>query len=295
MPQRVLSVFPNNIKYSYTEGDTLDFDLDHKDASLIANSIRFNCELRVQDNNAYITNQRINYTHKIGAHSFIERITTRMNNGLVENFGDYPRYVNMVAGASLEESDMFNSQQVCELRMPNAEAAQVVLKGVGTDVANSTVNNVNDFSIKPNFCLNRVSGNTLLPYNKTGTIRISIQLARIVDALHGAGVGSNTTYILMNPEIQYRTVNGSGSGSGSGSTVFATKLNIKQTIQSSFANISTKVPAICSGCSVSFQQTAREHTAQFDNQNLEELPNITKLQFLFNDNLNQSVSYQIQE
>ena len=57
-----------------------------------------------------------------------------MNNGLVENFGDYPRYVNMVAGASLEESDMFNSQQVCELRMPNAEASQVVLKGVGTDV-----------------------------------------------------------------------------------------------------------------------------------------------------------------
>ena len=74
-----------------------------------------------------------------------------------------------------------------------------------------------------------------------------------------------------------------------------TKLNIKQSIQSSFANISTKVPAVCSGVSISFQTQAREHTALHDNQNLEELPNLTKLQFLFNDNLNQSVAYQIDE
>jgi hypothetical protein len=72
-----------------------------------------------------------------------------------------------------------------------------------------------------------------------------------------------------------------------------TKVAIKQSVASSFANIQTLVPAVCTGVSASFQPQADENALVPNNTQLSKVPNLTQTQMLFNDSTNQLVSYVI--
>ena len=72
-----------------------------------------------------------------------------------------------------------------------------------------------------------------------------------------------------------------------------TKVAIKQSVASSFANIQTLVPAVCTGLSASFQPQADENSLVPNNTQLSKVPNLTQTQMLFNDSTNQLVSYVI--
>jgi hypothetical protein len=74
-----------------------------------------------------------------------------------------------------------------------------------------------------------------------------------------------------------------------------TKLNIKASVQSSFANIQTQVPAICTAMTASFQIQTNENTGRYDNLALNAVPNLAQTQFLFNDSSNTLISYIIKE
>ena len=82
----------------------------------------------------------------------------------------------MVADATTVPDDMINSENVCELKAPDASIEQLILKGPtrngSADLAKTIGGDALDFSIKPNFCLNMVSGP--VDYKKSGAIRIRL-------------------------------------------------------------------------------------------------------------------------
>ena len=73
-------------------------------------------------------------------------------------------------------------------------------------------------------------------------------------------------------------------------TVYQT---IPQTIASSYQNVSLRVPAIVDGVSCSFQKSNDENGLKTNNTELFHVPNITSLQFLFNDSTNTYQTYQM--
>jgi len=289
-------VEPTNVKSTYGEYDTLDFEIVNPGRFLLANGIRVEADVRVKQNNANIVAEDILLDPLIGAHSFISNITCEtQNQGLLETISDYPRMIRMESSATLTKEDCFSGQKCCEMRTGGEQLSKALLRGVKNISSGATVpvvNADNDFSIRPHFCLNNVSGDTNIDLNKTGTIRISVELNRVFAALYGRDVGATTSYTLSDVRLCYTSRDTSAA---SGTTTMRTKVCLKSSINSSFANISTKVPAVCDAVSVSFQQQARENQSLHNNVRLEQLPSVTDLQFLFQDSTNKYITYQIRD
>jgi hypothetical protein len=131
-----------------------------------------------------------------------------------------------------------------------------------------------------------------LPYSKTGAIRISLKLNRNFSVLYGADVVAGSNYILNNLRLSFMSV---PETQLKAPVQLRTLLNIKQTVSSGLANISSKIPAVCNAVSCSFQRQSRENTMYFNNFETEKLPNVQQLQFLFNDSQSQYITYQIDD
>ena len=285
-------VIPENLKDAYVEFDQVDFNMDFKDRALVLGSVRLEGEVRVTKGGATletIPTQQINLDGMVGAHSFVENYTTSIKGGsIIENITEYPRYAKMAMTATAGRSDMNNSNNVCELKAPLDDMTNQMLQGVVPKVQPGVALRLDpDFSIKPLICLNSGAGN--LSEKKTGPIRLSLQLVRNNGALFGNDMDATVSYELRNLRLRFTSV----PDEGSGSVVLKTKLNIKQSLQSSFSNIQTKVPAVCTAVSVSFQEQANENTATNNNLALDKVPNLSQTQFLFNDSTNTLITYQI--
>lgn len=290
------SIIPENDKASFSEFDLIEFSLSFEGRKMVANSIRFECDLRVQKANVDLSaTDNIKYDSHVGGHSFIESINTEtQKQGVLENIQEYPRYVKMLSSSTMNRDDMFNSENICEMRTADDVISRAILRGTLTKYGN-TINNDNDMSLKPNFCLNNVvspDGDNTIRFDSTGVIRVSLQLNRMFGALYGPGVDSTVTYAIKNPRIVFRSIMDDGKQS---KLSMRTKMNIKTTIQSGLANISTRVPAVCNSVSCSFQEQSRENTATYNNVSMNQLPNVRELQFLWNDSSNQFVNYVIRD
>lgn len=297
---RYVTVYPENLKAQYTEYDSIDFVLTFENMALVPNSLKIQADLAVYSDalaTTRITDTNVRIDGKVGAHSFISSITTDFQqSGTIENFQEYPRYCRMVHDATLRANDLNNSEAVCELKAPDDFLANLPLQGISQSyLAPLNPNNLDaDFSIKPRFCLNNMSG--ALNYSKSGTIRVNVKLARNAAALYlteeGSAAGLTTAnYVLRNIRLCYMTEPAGQSGKVS----MRTKLNIKQAVLSSFANISTKVPAVCNAVSCSFQKQTSENNIKFNNSQTEVLPLVDELQFLFNDSQNEYITFVIKD
>ena len=81
---------------------------------------------------------------------------------------------------------------------------------------------------------------------------------------------------------------------GKQSPVFLqTKLSIKQTVGSNFVNLATKVPAVCNSVSCSFLKQSNENQPQPNTLQLEKLPGVKQVSFMFNDTTNEYISFLI--
>ena len=289
------SSIPENIKDEYTEYSNVDFVMTFKDQLLNLNSIRLEGDLDVKHDSSSLnsvanTDKNIVYDRLVGGHAFIESVQTEVGGSVVENLSEYARYVKMVGAASLSPSDMYNSVNVCELKCGDVQQTNMMMKGEVVETQPTVaVRNNPDFSIKPKFVLNAGTGR--VPYSRTGAIRVSFNLARNFSALYGLDVSALTKYSLKNLRLVYTTV--PDDGSASKLVPLRTKLNIKQSIQSGFANISTKVPAEVDSVSCSLQYQDEEQTAVNNNQQLQKIPSVSQVQFLFNDSTNKYMSFSL--
>ena len=296
-------VIPNNLKTQYTEFDVIDFALSHPNRKLNLGSIRIEGELNVQYNGknlnsddvvdgSHINGKQIYLDHLVGSHSICEQITCSISAGgsrqVIENLNEYPRYVKMASSATQGRNDMLNSNNVCELKTVDAMVTNSLLQGVvpPSDPTSGSQRVDPDFSFRPLICFN--SGAGALGYNKTGDIEISVTLARVFAVLFCNDVNIKVSYSLRNLRLRYTT---SPMDDDNSPVVMKTKLQIKSSIQSSFANVQTRVPAVCNAVTASFQVQANENTAVNNNLELNKVPALNQTQFLFNDSTNTLVSY----
>jgi hypothetical protein len=108
----------------------------------------------------------------------------------------------------------------------------------------------------------------------------------------GGSQVTESVYTLKNLHCSYRSV---PSDDGTQLTVMNSVYNVKSTILSGSTNVSAQVPAICQSCSVVFQNQVDENENGPDNNALNTIQGISRVQFLFNDATNQYVTYEISD
>ena len=291
------SVIPENSKPNYTEYNLLDFVCSFPNRKMLSNTVRLSFDVRVQQNNTNLVAEDIKMSSAVGSHNFIEGITTEMATGQIESIHTYARQVQMVAGATKDLNDYNNGAMSVELRSSDDIYTSIQLRGesIVNRVANSDVNLDNSVSLKPMFCLNRAtsadkSGDVGISFAKSGNVRITFQLARYYDALFGSDVDSTTSYKIFNPRLEFMSVADDGVKNA---IQFRVAHSIKQLVNSSLSNLGLKAPVVCDSASVSFIQQSRQSQPQFDDTACEQLPNITRLDFNWNNSTNQGVTYTI--
>ena len=292
-----LSAIPENNKSSYSEYDTVDFMMTYENQSLVMGSVRLEGELQVHQDGQPLNavanvDKKIMYDRHVGGHSFIESIQTEVMSEVIENITEYPRMIKQYSVARDNQGDMFNSSRVCELKTPYDAMTTLILQGEEPPVQNTNpLRNNPDFSVKLDFVLNSVD-EELLPYSRTGAVRVSVNLARVNSCLYGNDVDGNTSYTLHNLRLVYKATDDMPENNSP--VVVRKRQSIKQSIQTPLSNIQAKVPsANVEAFTASFQVQNKENTAKNNNLDLEKIPELRELQFLFNDSTNQAITYLI--
>lgn len=279
------SVEPESNKATFSQMDTVDFVIAG-DRNIIRNSIRLEGKLAIHSTGttrAVLTDQ-LSLDRRVGVHGLVDGISCSIDGSVIENIGsEYARYVGMVQSATKSRDDYYSAKEICELKSPDDRTA--ILYSCGASNASSTeALSDMDFSFKPVMCLNRASSD--IPMSK-GVVKISLNLARDVNALSGQKQIAGSNFVISEFRLTYR----SSPPSQVGAVAMKSISMIKKEINSSFANVSTRVPAVVDAVSCSFLRTDHENSLLNNTLNLESLPNLQEVQFLFNNSTNQYQQY----
>jgi hypothetical protein len=301
---------PETSKDVYSEYDQIHFGLDFEGRQIIMNSIRFEGEVKVYKTGTTDLDDPsdVSFDPKIGAHSLISTVVvTFQNQGVIENIIEYPRLVKMKTDASKSANDMLASNYVCELRAPTKDVNEAMVRrknpkawkgaavgGTNPDIADIPAGAVvyPDFSIVPHLCLNQAPAGSRLSFRTSGTARVSLTLERNMGVLYGRSVDANYNYKLSNIRMSFMTVPDTGKPQP---IEMRTSLCIKSSLTSNQANLSSKVPAICDSMSMSYLPYTQEYQPTYSNTQLSNPPDVTSIQFLFNDATNQYITYLIKD
>ena len=286
---------PDNFNSSgYSEFDNVDFMLNFPNRKLINNSIRINGTLSLKQSGAAVTTEDIFIDSDIGSHAFCSDITTSLQNvGMIESVSEYPRMVKTRRIASKSYTDYLKAEACVELSGPSAIQSSQVAKGLRIDENAGVADTLIDFSFKPLISLNRMSSASRAPamsFRKSGAVRISLRLARNLAVLFGSSVTSSSSYTLTDLKITYSTIPDDGTDEA---LTMENITSIKTTISSTSANIAAQVPAICRSMTCSALVQSHEFTGTYNNVGCENVPDLTRLQFLWNDSSSKLVTYQI--
>lgn len=289
-----LSAEPEARQSKYVENNNVDFILAVGEGrSLVRNSVRLNGRIKITKDGTTTSTGDCFLDFRVGTHGLIDSIQTNfsggMNAGLKESLQNYARFVEMTAIGTLQEDDYNNALMQCELRAPNELCSAELSKGI-TTLGTTPVTQNMDFSCKPLFCLNKMMGDHL-PYEKTGDIRISFNLARNMSALMGSNQGTASTYELFDLHVSYESVPTNGNPMDT-KTSMRSYYNVKQAILSGSSNTVAVCPKPADAVSASFQRQDRENVNVFNNYQCEQVPEIEELQFLFNDSTNKFITYE---
>ncbi len=303
LPIVMHQVIPENLKTEgYNEFDQIDFLLTFEGRAIDLGSVRLEGEFEAKYGAEFLNSTNvvdgsainlkdIKIDPLVGAHSICESWTTAIGGGsgaILENLTEYPRYVKMSTASTSGADDMNNASHVVEMKAPLEAATTTLLQGIVPVTQPTNPLRFNpDFSIKPMIALN--AGKGAIPYERTGAIRLTLTLARNQAVFFGLDSNANVTYLLRDLRLRFKSV----PMGDKEPVMMRTKVQLKQSIQSSFANVQSKVPAECLAVSASFQPQVEENTGQNNNLQLAKVPNLTKTNFIFNDATNTLVSYEI--
>jgi hypothetical protein len=124
-------------------------------------------------------------------------------------------------------------------------------------------------------------------------MRLSLRIAPETTALFGdVAIGTGIRYRLSNLNCTFRSI--PDDGVYSKQYAYVVKGDLKQSIQSNFTNVNTKYPLnACTAMYASFIPQSLDNTNTADSLACHQLPNVSELQFLFNDSSNQLITYQL--
>jgi hypothetical protein len=285
----------NNNNSGFTEFSSVDFVIDAPSRKLLKNSIRLEADVQV-----FATGTtRVDRTHKIqidnklGGHAFIESCVVSMpeSKGVVQNAQEYSRYVNSIASASLTQNDYFCSDLQAELRGALEFNGKVNIQQVASDNTTGTQDPTDpSFCIKPLICLNNSTGGNY-SFNDNGHIRLSFNLAKVHNALHGADCVADTRYVLQNVVVRYMTI---PDDNQKDKMIMNSYAMVKNSIQSNSANVSVRVPSnSVGGVSINFLEQTRESDLTSNTYALMPYPLFQEVNYGFSDSTNQFISYTI--
>ena len=289
---------PEALQSVYQEFNNCDFVLNvGAGRSLVRNSIRVCGDLRITSDGVTRTTGQNYFDFRIGVHSFVDSLQVvfggASNGGVKENIQNYARWAAMQSVASLNEDDYLNASNLVELRAPNQLCVERFADGEITSQTTAPQTIDFDFAMKPYCILNKMSGDHL-PFEKSDEIRLTLNLARNISALMGSLAGNTSTYELRNLRVQYQSVETQMDPMAT-SIMMRSVYNVKSSIQSSSANVTAQVPAVCDAVSASFQRQDEENTNVFNNYALAQVPSISRVQFLFNSATNKYITYEIDD
>ena len=290
------SAQPEARQDSYVEFNNVDFVLAVGEGrSLMRNSVRINGDILITNDGTTRSNGRVYLDNRIGVHSTIDSIQTSFSGagGVKEVIQNYGRWCTMDAIGTIYEDDYNSAKYQCEQRAPTQVCSGKNAKGEETLNSGTNITDNLDFSIKPLCVLNKMSGDHL-PFEKSGDIRLTVNLARNMSALMGDNQGSGATYELSNLHVSYSSVPTQGNPASTATTMRSV-YNVKSTILSGSANIQAQVPSMADACSISFQSQDRENVNIFSNYDCNTVQGIRQVEFLFNDATNKYITYQMND
>lgn len=295
LQQRVLyhQVTPQSEKTTYTQFDQCSFLLSvGTGRSLLPQSVRVLGDIRINRGADKYGNGGQCWDKNIGAGSFIDSISVQtQNQGLLENIQNYARYVAMDSCATLNELDMLNSINMCELKVVNELQSLTLAKGIAPSLTTGTpVIRDPDFSVKPLCCVNKMSRD--LPFDKSGIVTLQLNLQRDMTAVFGSAQDSDTTYEIRNLRVTYKSI---ADPQDPTPTEMGVVYNIKSNILSGTASISANVPAVCDSVAISFIQDQHDSVPVYNSYKLENLQGLEEVQYLFNDSTNSLIAYVIRD
>lgn len=295
-------VEPQNVKPQYQEYDTIDFNLSAQGRKFVGGSVRLCGDVVLSivgdASNSTLLSKNVCYEGFVGSHSWIDLVSTSFQTtGMVESILDYPRLQSAKSQATLSKEDLNSSLYVCENRVPGNDFASAMLKGY-TDISKGSSSNPYvpafstplDFAVKLDICINNCLGDNLLPYAKTGDIRVSLKLAGNRYVLYGdSNIGGTITYQLKNLKMMYQSVPDTGKYSPS----YPMRINasIKQAILSSYANITAKMPMVCDSMFATFLVQTDDNNALANGLANQRPPLVNRLEFIWNDSFSQEITY----
>lgn len=293
---RYHEVAPSNDAADFQEFNSIDFELLSPGRKLLKNSISIEFRLAViSDGVSPVAARQVSLDNKIGYHGVFESwATSTAQAGIIENTQDYPRYVAMVAAATLDENDLLNVRYQAEGRSLTQDGGRYALQQPRIRNKNATpVEHLEEreCSIYPKIALNSIVGGDY-SFDKMGSIRISTNLARNNNFLFGPQM-AGSSYTISNVKLHYISVADDGKTQP---MLMNTVVSVKAAINSDSANLSFKVPAkSCSGVVMSFIQQSNENADGENSYALEKLPNLNSVQYMFNSSTSQGVSYVIED
>jgi len=292
---------PESSSTDYRPFQTVDFLIDARGRKLLKNSIRIEGDITALDaigGNPITFESNVKLDNSIGAHTFFDSysVETEMK-GVLENLQNAPRYAAMVSRATLASDDLLSSQFVAEARGPVEANGNYVLQQVSDNayvagqaeiVANRTQPS---FSIIPSICFNRQGGDDY-SFNKNGWIRVSCILSPANQALFG-GADQAKDYTLQNLALRFQTREDDGS---QGPMLMKSYVNVVSSVQSTSTTVSARVPSSSvNGVALSFIKQSNVNDFQENTHALESLPQWSTIEYLFNNSLQQYLTYTLRD
>jgi len=300
-------VFPLNTASTYKEYQNIDFRLSFPGRKMVANSVRiegrFNC-FKTGTTKLVDGNNLSFFDNMIGANALFQDITTSTaNQGNLELLTEAPRWVKMINTASATENDMGNSSNSSELKSRNLRLSNRIMMGEkfdgNADAVDPNLAPGMSFSTRPVCCINSASssdgGLPEVKYGTTGDITFSVRLARNDAVFFGSDVataGSGVyNYTLSELSVSFSSV--PDDTQPQVPVTMSTILNVRQSCQSTFSNISVNVPQLSNSCSVSFLKQDKENSVNANNTQLDKPPLVSNVEYLFNDSTNKYLTFNL--
>jgi len=278
------TIFPTAQKATYEPSNDIDFKLTFENKKLKANSVRVSGKVKVQvtAGNPIVSN--IAWDSLNGAHNLFSRWNTSFeSSGIQENITDYPRYHKMKMEAQNCQEDFQKSSRACALQTPSNEGVENVFTGMAA--ADYEV----PFSLKPDICINNMSGD--LSFNKKSrSVYIQTRIGTLAEVLFGSLATANNAITITELQVNYETVPEDNKDDPLSMVVLH---SVKDVINTSSANINSKVPAVVVGMSASFQLVSHEKVYTHNNYATED-PTVSRLQLFWNDMNNNYISFPLE-
>ena len=275
--------------------DTIDFLLLADGRKLIKNTITLDFDVLVTSDanlgTPITSTDIIGVENKIGGHAYFESFNVEVQSqGNIQQISDYARWVNMITSASNDENDFYSSRFQAEGRQVRERGGAYVNQKVavrGSQGASANLSVLPNFCIMPNICFNNMQGDDY-SFSKNGYIKVSTNLARQTSALFGGGA-TNANYQISNIKLRYQTRADDGQ---QGIMLMNSVSSIKQTINSNQANILSRVPSDkVNGVAISFLAQADENAPTKNSYQLQKLPYLDEVQYLFSDSSSKYITY----